>query len=75
MQLLPQKNGEWALILKSMSRELLNDRKKEIQFSKDDDSGYTTTVLIHGADKESLISVGKAMYFSIQQCKGLDRFK
>ncbi len=75
MQLLPQKNGEWTLILKSMSLELLEDKRKEIQFSKDDDSGFTDTVMIYGADKDSLISIGKAMYFSIQQCKGLDRFK
>ena len=67
MKLLQQPGGEWTLILFSESMK--------IKYDEEDGSGLKEHVLLWSEKPEPLLEIGKALYFAIKSCKGLDRFK
>ena len=67
MRLVLQENNEWALILSAP--------QSEMQYDRNDGSGYTSQALLYADKKEPLVAIGQALFFATQQCKGLDRFK
>ncbi|WP_436517677.1 hypothetical protein [Ekhidna sp. To15] len=67
MKLIQQENGDWTLILVSGSMK--------IKYDKEDGSGLKTNLVLYSKEKEPLLAIGKALYFAIKSCKGLDRFK
>lgn len=64
-----EKTEEWALQL------VCTDKARKIKGTSNFSTWNTFDLHIHSATKEPLISLGKALYYAIQSCKGLDRFK
>ena len=60
-------DGEWKLKLVSPD--------KKIQFDATNSSGWVSEMHLSSKEKEPFIAIGKALYFAIKSCKGLDRFK
>ena len=48
---------------------------KTIQYSSSIPTGNVNKLNLYSDDKEPLIAIGKALYFAIKNCRGLDRFK
>jgi hypothetical protein len=59
--------GGWKMTLVSPG--------KKIEFDSNDGSGWVSEMHIYSADQAPLIAVGRALYFAIKSCQGLDRFK
>ncbi|MEO9482287.1 MAG: hypothetical protein ABJG47_02530 [Ekhidna sp.] len=59
--------GEWQL-------KLVSSRKK-IEFDATRGSGWVSEMHFYSKEKEPILAIGKALYFAIKSCKGLDRFK
>ncbi len=59
--------GGWKMTLVSPG--------KKIEFDSSEGSGWVTEMHIYSADQAPIIAVGKALYYAIKSCKGLDRFK
>lgn len=60
---------EWAI------RLVCTDNSEKIKSSSNSFTGTKFELHIRSAKKEPLISIGQGLYFAIQNCKGLDRFK
>ncbi|MEP5612494.1 MAG: hypothetical protein ABJP45_09610 [Cyclobacteriaceae bacterium] len=61
-----EKASEWSLKL------VCKEEKRRIQATG---SGMISKLYIYSSEKEPLISLGNALFYAIQNCKGLDRFK
>ncbi len=59
--------GGWKMILAANG--------KKIEYDSNVGSGWVSEIHIFSADQAPLIEIGRALYFAIKSCKGLDRFK
>ncbi len=67
LRLINQPHGEWSLILNSYSNKIRYDTEKS--------SGYRKSVVLFGESRDSLMHLGKAIYFAITMCQEQDRGK
>ncbi|SNT18976.1 hypothetical protein SAMN05421640_2749 [Ekhidna lutea] len=67
MKVLEQPNGEWGLILNTISEEW------KIKYVSETDSGRRNFIIMLSDDREQLIALGQAIYFAIKKCKSMDR--
>ena len=47
----------------------------KIEYDSDSGSGWVSEVHFYSADQAPLLEIGRALYYAIKSCKGLDRFK
>lgn len=47
----------------------------KIEYDSNHGSGWVSEVHLYSADQAPLLTIGRALYFAIKSCKGLDRFK
>lgn len=59
--------GGWKMTLVSPN--------KRIEFDSHNGSGWVSEIHIYNKDQAPLLAVGRALYYAIKSCKGLDRFK
>ena len=59
--------GGWKLTLVS--------KGDKIEFDSSEGSGWVSEIHMYSGDQAPLIAIGKALYFAIKSCKGLDRFQ
>lgn len=67
MKVLEQPNGEWGLILNTISEEW------KIKYVSETDSGRRNFIIMLSDDREQLIALGQAIYFAIKKCKSMNR--
>lgn len=59
--------GGWRITLVSPN--------KKIEYDATEGSGWVSEMHIYSKDQAPLLAIGKALYYAIKKCKGLDRFK
>lgn len=47
----------------------------KIEFDSNSGSGWVSEMHMYSGDQAPLIEIGRALYYAIKSCKGLDRFK
>lgn len=67
MRLIEQPEGEWSLILDTISGEW------KIKYDSERNSGRRNSIILFSKEKEPLIEIGQAMYFAIKACKSMNR--
>ncbi|WP_421763266.1 hypothetical protein [Ekhidna sp.] len=67
MRLLEQSDGEWSLIVDTISE------KWKIKYDSETDSGRRNSIILFSNDRKELIELGQALYFAIKSCKAMGR--
>ena len=66
MKILEQPSGDWGLILETREQW-------KIKYVSENDSGRKNHIVIFSDDRQSIIAIGQAIYFSIGKCRSMDR--